>query len=59
MTAPNANETIDKVVRATPDWLRQNLVSKDAKVRGGAEETLSAMLNAALFGDNAGRIEGI
>ncbi len=53
MTAPDMNEIIAKAVRAIPDWLRQDLMSKDPKVRGGAEETLAAMLSAALNGSDA------
>lgn len=50
MTAPNTNDMIIKLVRAIPDWLRQDLVSKDPKVRNAAEETLAAMITAALQG---------
>lgn len=50
MTASDRNDQLIKVARAIPDWLRQDLISKDSKVRAGAEETLAAMLAAALRG---------
>ena len=39
---------ITKVVVGAPEWLRQDLVSKDAMLRTRAEETFSAMIAAAL-----------
>jgi hypothetical protein len=39
---------IAKTVESTPEWLRQELVSKDPIARQRAEETLSAMIAAAL-----------
>ncbi|WP_335325309.1 DUF6771 family protein [Rhizorhabdus wittichii] len=37
-----------KVVEHAPSWLRQDLASKDAAVRVRAEDTLAAMIAAAL-----------
>ncbi|WP_340313570.1 hypothetical protein [Rhizorhabdus argentea] len=39
---------ITKVVQGAPEWLRQDLMSKDPVLRTRAEETLSAMIAAAL-----------
>lgn len=39
---------ITKVIESTPEWLRHDLSSKDILVRTRAEETLSAMITAAL-----------
>lgn len=39
---------IAKTVAHVPDWLRQDLTSRDAAVRNRAEETLAAMIAAAL-----------
>jgi hypothetical protein len=40
--------TIAKVIENAPDWLRQDLTSKDTGLRTRAEETLAAMIAAAL-----------
>ncbi|ARR52582.1 hypothetical protein HY78_03545 [Rhizorhabdus wittichii DC-6] len=40
--------TISKVIENAPDWLRQDLTSKDAGLRTRAEETLAAMIVAGL-----------
>ena len=40
--------TITKVIESAPDWLRQDLTSRDAGLRTRAEETLAAMIAAAL-----------
>lgn len=39
---------IAKVIEHVPEWLRLDLVSKDPIARARAEETLSAMITAAL-----------
>ena len=48
MTSDDFTAKITKVVAGAPEWLRQDLVSKDAMLRTRAEETLSAMIAAAL-----------
>ena len=48
MTSNDFTAKITKVVESAPEWLRQDLVSKDAMLRTRAEETLSAMIAAAL-----------
>jgi hypothetical protein len=40
--------TITSVIARAPDWMRQDLVSKDAIVRQRAEETLGAMIANAM-----------
>ena len=39
---------IAKAVESIPEWLRQDLLSKDPVARQRAEETLAAMIVAAL-----------
>ena len=48
MTSNDITTKIMKVVEGMPEWLRQDLLSKDAILRTRAEETLSAMIAAAL-----------
>jgi hypothetical protein len=38
-------------IEHAPDWLRHDLISKDPQVRLRAEETLAAMIAAALRTD--------
>lgn len=47
---PNSTyqETIAATLARAPDWLRQGLLSKEAKARREAEESLAAMIAAAL-----------
>lgn len=40
-------ETITAIVARAPDWMRQDLLSKDPIVRRRAEETLAAMITNA------------
>ena len=47
MISDEITRKIEKLVEGLPDWLRQDLISKDAVVRSRAEETLSAMIGAA------------
>lgn len=37
-----------KVIERAPQWLRHDLLSKDAAARGRAEETLAAQITDAL-----------
>lgn len=37
-----------KVVERAPQWIRADLISKDATLRGRAEESLAAMIASAL-----------
>lgn len=39
---------ITAIVARTPDWVRQDLLSKDQATRARAEETLAAMIAGAL-----------
>lgn len=48
MNVDDTAATITKVIENTPDWLRQDLASKDAGLPTRAEETLAAMIAAAL-----------
>jgi len=48
MNADDITATITRVIENAPDWLRQDLASKDAGLRTRAEETLAAMIAAAL-----------
>ena len=41
------------VVERIPDWIRNDLSSKDRGVRKRAEETLAGMIASALNGDNS------
>lgn len=38
-----------RVIERAPQWVRQDLVSKDPTIRTRAEETLAALISAALF----------
>lgn len=40
--------TVLQVIERTPQWVRHDLDSKDAAIRVRAEETLAAMIAAAL-----------
>lgn len=42
---------ITAAVERAPDWVRQDLTSKEDSVRRRAEETLAAMISAALAQD--------
>lgn len=41
---------ITAAVEGAPDWVRQDLTSKEDSARRRAEETLAAMISAALAG---------
>lgn len=47
---PDLVETINGVVARAPAWLRNDLLSKDDKVRGNAGETLATMIANAMRG---------
>ena len=42
---------VEQLLARAPQWIRQDLMSNDAPVRRRAEETLAAMIAAALDGD--------
>jgi hypothetical protein len=42
------NDTIAAVLARAPDWIRNDLAARDATTRERAEETLAAMIAAAL-----------
>jgi hypothetical protein len=48
MTSDDLTAKIAKVVEHAPSWLCQDLASKEATVRARAEDTLAAMIAAAL-----------
>jgi hypothetical protein len=48
MAPDDITAKINKVVEGAPQWLRHDLLSKDPGIRVRAEETLSAMIAAAL-----------
>lgn len=45
---PDLTVTIAKVIAHAPEWLRRDLSSPEARSREQAEETLAAMISAAL-----------
>ena len=47
MNTPLTN-TILQVIERTPQWVRHDLEAKDTVIRARAEETLAAMISAAL-----------
>lgn len=38
-----------KILARLPDWLRNDLLSKDPKVRSGAEETMGKIITSAIM----------
>ena len=42
---------VSSLLARTPEWVRQDLSSKDIVVRTRAEETLAMMIDAALRGE--------
>ncbi|MBP8231593.1 MAG: hypothetical protein KAY22_04750 [Rhizorhabdus sp.] len=48
MTADEIRAKISRAVQHAPEWLRQDLVSKEPAARSRAEETLVAIIAAAL-----------
>ncbi|WP_201450248.1 DUF6771 family protein [Sphingobium yanoikuyae] len=46
--------TILRVIERAPQWIRHDLEAKDSGVRARAEETLAAMIENALNGDQSG-----
>ncbi len=51
MVPDEMSQRILHAIEHAPDWLRQDLISKDPQVRIRAEETLAAMIAAALRTD--------
>ena len=51
MISDEMSQRILHAIEHAPDWLRQDLISKDPQVRIRAEETLAAMIAAALRTD--------
>jgi hypothetical protein len=52
--APNSGlqQIVAAVLARSPDWLKQGLISKEDKVRQEAEESLAAIIAAALSSSN-------
>lgn len=46
--AGESHSSVNDVLRNAPQWVRIDLASKDAQVRGRAEEVLAAMIGAVL-----------
>ena len=42
---------VEQLLARAPQWIRQDLMSNEAPTRRRAEETLAAMIAAALYGD--------
>lgn len=53
----NIQLIILRAVERSPQWVRHDLTSKDAAVRGRAEETLAAMIADALGNGTADSAE--
>ena len=49
---------VERLLAKAPQWLRQDLLSNDLSVRQRAEETLAAMIAAALAEPTASDAEG-
>jgi hypothetical protein len=47
----NVGEVVRELLARAPEWVRVDLASKDAMARARAEETLAAMIEAALNKD--------
>lgn len=47
------------VIERAPQWVRHDLESRDSAIRARAEETLAAMIAAALQEATDGRSDGI
>lgn len=52
LTEEDLLSVTQRTVARMPDWLRNDLISKDAKVRAGAEETLAKIIGAAILDAN-------
>ena len=50
---PDLTKMIETVLARAPEWVRHDLTAKDTQVRSRAEETLAAMISAALGGSAA------
>lgn len=48
MTDRKLNARITQVVASAPEWVRTDLTSRDPIIRERAEETIAAMIAAAL-----------
>jgi hypothetical protein len=51
MSQADIKYAIADIVSRTPEWIRHDLAAKDAAARLRAEETLAAMIAAAVSGD--------
>ncbi|MDP9086451.1 MAG: hypothetical protein M3N02_06765, partial [Pseudomonadota bacterium] len=49
---------VERLLANAPQWLRQDLLSKDPSIRQRAEETLAAMIAAALSEPTPSKAEG-
>lgn len=48
MDAPDLTEIVTTILRAAPQWIRSDLVSKDAALKERAEDALAAMIASAI-----------
>lgn len=51
--------TILAVIERAPQWVRHDLESRDSAIRARAEETLAAMIAAALQDASDGTTDGL
>ncbi|WP_254295997.1 DUF6771 family protein [Sphingomonas tagetis] len=53
MTASSdLQQIVAAILARAPDWLKQGLLSKEVKIRREAEESLAAMIAAAVASSN-------
>lgn len=53
MTNPDTISAVAAALARTPEWIRLDISSKDARTRLRAEETLAALISAVLTDDIA------
>jgi hypothetical protein len=51
MSPTKIKSTVADILSRTPEWIRHDLAAKDVAARLRAEETLAAMIAAAVSGD--------
>jgi hypothetical protein len=54
----NVAEVVRELLARAPEWVRVDLASKDAMARARAEETLAAIIEAALIKDGIASASG-
>lgn len=56
--ADNLANMISQAVHKSPEWVRRELLADDPSLRQRAEETMAAMIAAALYGEAWGKFAG-